>query len=111
MGAIAREAYRQTTLVDCGERMVVGVNAFETEERVPIEITRVDPAEEARQIAKVRALRASRDTRRVHTAIEKVRHAAQENSNVIEPVIEAVHAYVTMGEICDALRQVYGEHR
>lgn len=108
---IAREAYRQTVLVDSGERMVVGVNAFETGEHIPIEITRVDPNEEARQIAKVRALRAGRDSARVHTAIERVRHAARENSNVIEPVIEAVHAYATMGEICDALRQVYGEYR
>lgn len=109
--AIAREAYRQTALVDSGERMVVGVNAFETEEPVSIEVTRSDPGEEARQIAKVVALRAGRDSARARAAIDKVGRAARENVNLIEPIIEAVRAYATMGEICDALRQVYGEFR
>ena len=108
---IAREAYRQARLVDSGERMVVGVNSFETDEPVSIEVSRVDPEEEARQIAKLKSLRAGRDSARIGVVLDQVRCAAQANANVMEPIIEAVHAYATMGEICDVLRQVYGEYR
>lgn len=111
LGLIAKEAYRQSALVDSGERMVVGVNKFQVNETRPVEITRVDRQEEARQAEKVRSLRAQRNSTEVEKGLEGVRQAARAGANVTESVLQAVRAYATMGEICGALREVYGEHR
>ncbi|MCC7413943.1 MAG: methylmalonyl-CoA mutase [Gammaproteobacteria bacterium] len=106
--AIAEEAYRQARLVETGERVVVGVNRFCSEERASIEITRHDPREEQRQIAKLARLRRERDNAAVERGLRLIRAAAADGVNMIEPVLEAVRSYATMGEICDALRDVYG---
>lgn len=109
--AIAEEAYRQAQLTDSGERVVVGVNRYQSDEPARIETTRYDPHEEQRQIAKLARLRQGRDGSAVVHALGRVRDAARADANVLEPVLEAARAYATMGEICDALREVYGEHR
>lgn len=109
--AIAEEAYRQARLIDAGERTVVGVNRYQTDEPPRIETTHYDPREEERQIAKLARLRRERDGVAVARALERVRDAARANVNVMEPVLEAARTYATMGEICDALRDVYGEYR
>lgn len=111
IGHIAKEAYRQSTLVGSGDRTVVGVNKFQMNETIPIEVTRVDRREEARQVEKVRCLRAKRNCAAVEKGLEQVRRAARMGTNVMEPVLQAVGAYATMGEVCNALREVYGEYR
>lgn len=108
---IADEAYRQARLAEAGERVVVGVNRYRTDEPARIETTRYDPREEERQIAGLARLRGERDGAAVARVLDRVRDAAREQVNVIEPVLEAARAYATMGEICDALRAVYGEYR
>lgn len=109
--AIAEEAYRQTRLVESGARTVVGVNCFQTDEDTPILVTRHDPHEEQRQIAKLERLRRDRDNEAVEQSLQRVRAAAADHVNLVDPVLEAVHAYATMGEICNALRDIYGIYR
>ncbi len=106
---IAVEALRQSKLVDSGERVVVGVNRYQMEEDVPIEITGFDTAEEEKQIEKVAALRRERDTAAVERSLQRLRKAAQDDANVMESVLDSVRAYATLGEISDAMREVYGE--
>lgn len=104
---LADAAYEQAKAVESGERIVVGVNKFESPPD-PIEVFTVDPAAEADQIAAVKAVRAGRDERRVATALADVRAAAEVGDNVIEPCVAAVDAYATVGEIVGSLRSVHG---
>ncbi len=114
-GLIQREiqesAYRAQQQVDGGERVVVGVNRFATDDRTDIEVLRIDPAFEARQVQRVAALRASRSDADWTRAIEAVVGAARAQANLVPPIIHAVEARATVGEISDALRSVFGEHR
>jgi len=104
-------AYRSQQAVDAGDRVVVGVNRFVTEERAPAEVHTIDPEMEARQIERVRAVRASRETTRFRRAMDEVSRAAREGDNLVPTVIAAVEARATLGEIADALRSVFGEYR
>ena len=106
---IAEAAFRYQQEVERRERLVVGVNAYQTDEQEAPEILRIDPAIEARQIANVRALRARRDTAAVEAALAALKEdAAAEGRNLMTPIIAAAKADVTMGEMCDALREVWG---
>src|SRR4051794_23282513 len=114
-GLIQREiqesAYRAQQQIDSGERVVVGVNRFTTDERADIEVLRIDPAFEARQVERVTALRSSRSAAEWRGAIEAVVSAAKSGANLVPPVVRAVEARATVGEISDALRSVFGEHK
>ncbi len=114
-GVIQREiqesAYRAQQQLDRGERIVVGVNRFVSDEEVDIEVHRIDPALEARQIERVRAVRAARDEAGWRAALQGVANAARTTDNLVPPIILAVEARATVGEIADALRGVFGEHR
>ena len=76
-----------------------------------IETLRIDPALEQQQVERVRQLRAARDTSRWSAAIDTVRAAARSTDNLVPPIIAAVEARATVGEIADAMREVFGEHR
>jgi methylmalonyl-CoA mutase N-terminal domain/subunit len=92
--------------------VIVGVNRYELDDEQPLEILRIDPALEQKQIARVQALRAMRDTAAVESALGALREtAAVEDKNLMPPIIDAAKAYVTMGEMCDALREVWGVWR
>ena len=106
---IAEACFRYQSEVERGERVVVGVNRYELEDEQPIELLRIDPALEQKQIERVQALRASRDSSAVEAALARLKEdAAHEDRNLMEPIMAASRAYVTMGEMCDALREVWG---
>jgi methylmalonyl-CoA mutase N-terminal domain/subunit len=109
---IAEASFRYQSEVERGERIVVGVNRYELDEEQPIEILRIDPALEQKQIERVRAVRARRDSAAAEAALARLKEdAAHDDRNLMEPILEAARAYVTMGEMCDALREVWGTWR
>ncbi len=110
-GEIARSAYEQQKALEKGELIVVGVNKFRVEERTRVEILKVDPAIEEKQLERLRALRARRDKARVEKALDKIRRVAEEEVNIMPHMLEAVKARATIGEIFGALREIYGEYK
>jgi methylmalonyl-CoA mutase N-terminal domain/subunit len=114
-GLIQREiqesAYRAQQEIDRGERIVVGVNQFGSAQTSGIEVLRIDPDIERRQIDRVRRVRASRDSGEWHSALGAVAQAARDGSNLVPPIVRAVEARATIGEISDTLRGVFGEHK
>jgi methylmalonyl-CoA mutase N-terminal domain/subunit len=114
-GLIQREiqdsAYRAQQKVDGGASIVVGLNQFTTEEGAAIEVLRVDPDVERRQIERVRAVRASRDRAACQAALDRVTSAAKGSDNLVPHVLQAVEDRATLGEIADAMRAVFGEHK
>ncbi|MBT2384834.1 methylmalonyl-CoA mutase [Streptomyces sp. ISL-11] len=109
-GEIERSAYRIAQETDSGERVVVGVNRFQLDEEEPYEPLRVDPAIEAQQVARLERLRAERDRRAVEASLTELRKAAAGTDNVLAPMKEALRARATVGEVCDALREVWGTY-
>jgi methylmalonyl-CoA mutase, N-terminal domain len=109
---IAEAAFRYQREVELGERVIVGVNRYQSEAEPEVEIHRVDPALEAEQAARVQALRARRDSAAAESALASLREAAAtDRRNLMRPIIEAARANVTMGEMCDAFREVWGTWR
>jgi methylmalonyl-CoA mutase N-terminal domain/subunit len=109
---IAEASFRYQSEVERGERVVVGVNRYEQEDERPIEILRIDPALEQKQIERVQAVRDRRDSAAAEAALARLKEDAVRNDrNLMEPIMAASRAYVTMGEMCDALREVWGTWR
>jgi methylmalonyl-CoA mutase N-terminal domain/subunit len=109
---IAEASFRYQSEVEQKQRIVVGVNRYEVDDEQPLEILRIDPALEQKQIDRVQALRARRDSAAVETALGRLKEdAAHEDRNLMPPIVDASRAYVTMGEMCDALREVWGVWR
>jgi methylmalonyl-CoA mutase N-terminal domain/subunit len=114
-GAIQREiqesAYRSQQAIDQGEQVVVGVNRFATDDNAPIQLLQIDAGLERRQASRVRALRAARDPGAWRAALDAVAAAARGRDNLVPPIVTAVEARATVGEIADTLRGVFGEHK
>jgi methylmalonyl-CoA mutase N-terminal domain/subunit len=114
-GFIQREiqdaAYRAQQRIDSGESVVVGVNRYGTDDTATIETMRIDPAVEARQVDRVRRVRATRDPVEWRASIDAVSAAARGADNLVPPIVRAVEAQATVGEISDAMRAVFGEHK
>jgi methylmalonyl-CoA mutase, N-terminal domain len=109
---IAEASFRYQSEVERGERVVVGVNRYEQQDEQPIEILRIDPALEQKQIERVRVVRERRDSAAAEAALARLKEdAAHDDRNLMEPIMDASRAYVTMGEMCDALREVWGTWR
>jgi methylmalonyl-CoA mutase N-terminal domain/subunit len=109
---IAEASYRYQAEVERGERVIVGVNRYQLEEEQQIELLRIDPALETKQIERVKKVRAERDSAAAEAALTRLKEdAAVEGRNLMEPIMDASRAYVTMGEMCDALRDVWGTWR
>jgi methylmalonyl-CoA mutase, N-terminal domain len=110
---IARSAYEFQRQVDSGQRAIVGVNKHVREgEDAPIPTLKIEMETEQAQIERIKAVRGKRDHEQATRALDAVREAVRDDSkNVMPPIIEAVKAYVTLGEICDIFRQELGEHR
>jgi methylmalonyl-CoA mutase N-terminal domain/subunit len=109
---IADASYVYQSEVEAEQRIVVGVNRYQLADEAPIDIHRVDPALEDQQIARVQALKAGRDSAAVEAALTRLKEdAAHDDRNLMPPIVEAAKAYVTMGEMCDALREVWGVWR
>ena len=110
-GEIERSAYRESCEIDSGERVVVGVNRFTVTGEDPYEPLRVDPAIEQQQADRLAVLRASRDSVQVRRRLDELKVAAPGRDNLLYPLREALRARATVGEVCDALREVWGIYR
>jgi methylmalonyl-CoA mutase N-terminal domain/subunit len=108
---IERSAYDVALGIDSGERVVVGLNRYRSESEERYEPLRVDPAIEAEQRERLRALREQRDSAAVERALEALRSAAATDANVLPPMREALRLLATVGEVCGALREVWGVYR
>jgi methylmalonyl-CoA mutase N-terminal domain/subunit len=107
---IEQSAYRFGQSIDSGERVIVGVNKFTAQEQPHFDLFEVPESTTQRQITKVREVRASRDAAAVESALKAVKAAAASEANLMPPIIGAVRAYGTVGEICRALSGVFGEY-
>jgi methylmalonyl-CoA mutase N-terminal domain/subunit len=105
---IEQTAYRTARQIDDGERVVVGVNRYVTEGHEPYEPLRVDPDLEANQAERLAKLRADRDGAAVERHLDALRTAAQGSDSVLVPMKAALRERATVGEVCDALREVWG---
>ena len=110
-GEIRESAYRFQKQVEARETLVVGVNTFEKDEPVSIDVFSVDPGIEKHQVERLRAFRARRDSTKATKALGDVEKVAQSTSNLMPAILAAVEAEATLGEIADRLRSVFGEHR
>ena len=109
---IAEASFRYQSEVEAGQRVIVGVNRYQLEDEAQPELLRIDPALEREQVERVQALRARRDTRAVEQQLARLKEdAAHDDRNLMPTIVEASKAYVTMGEMCDALREVWGTWR
>jgi methylmalonyl-CoA mutase, N-terminal domain len=108
---IERSAYRIAREIDSRERTVVGVNAYVSAQEEPYEPLRVDPAIEAEQAERLGALRARRDNTAVQQRLDDIRKTAAGEGNLLYPLRTALAELATVGEVCDALRDVWGVYR
>jgi methylmalonyl-CoA mutase N-terminal domain/subunit len=108
---IAASAYSYQRAVDSGEQVIVGVNRFTTDDEPSPELLEVGAEVEKRQIARLGRLKQERDNQKVGEVLDRVRDTARSDGNIMPALIDAVKAYATVGEISDALRDVFGEYR
>ena len=104
-------SYQVQRAVESGKKVVVGMNKFRDEATSTPPLQRIDPEGERRQCARVQRVRAERDAAAWQAALRRLEDCARGEANLMPPIIEAVNAYATVGEICDRLRGVWGEHR
>jgi methylmalonyl-CoA mutase, N-terminal domain len=107
---IADAAYRYQEEVDSGQRIVVGVNEYQLENEVPLEILRIAPELERKQIGRVQAVRASRDSTEVESALTSLREAAAGDANLMDPLLDCARAHCSEGEIIESLQRVFGTY-
>jgi methylmalonyl-CoA mutase N-terminal domain/subunit len=109
---IAEASFRYQAEVESKQRIIVGVNRYVLADEPPIEILKVDAALEQEQIDRVRALKARRDSAPVEAALTRLKDvASSDDENLMRPIIDAARVHVTMGEMCDALREIWGVWR
>jgi len=108
---IERSAYDVARQIDAGDRVIVGVNRFGYGGDEAYQPLRVDPAIEQQQAERLAGLRAARDGAEVKRRIDDVRHTAEGTGNLLYPLREALRARATVGEVCDALRDMWGSYR
>jgi methylmalonyl-CoA mutase N-terminal domain/subunit len=109
--AILDEAYQWEQDVNSGERVVVGVNKYRDDDEPNPEYFKVDQTLAGQQREKLERLRSERDSAKAEAALAGLRAAAEGDPNMMPAIIEAVHAYCTLGEICGAMRGVFGEYK
>ncbi|WP_254537497.1 acyl-CoA mutase large subunit family protein [Halomarina litorea] len=103
-------AYDRQEEIENGERVIVGVNEFTTDEEPEEDVQEVDEDDEKRQQERLAGVRERRDESEVEATLDALREAAEGDENVMPYIIDAVKAYATTGEICDAMREVFGEY-
>jgi len=108
---IGESAYRFQREVEQGDRIIVGVNGFKADKDAPIEILKIDEGVAQRQMDRLKQVKQSRDSAAVTAALAKVEAACRGTDNLMPPVLEAVKAYATLGEISDVFRKVWGQYR
>jgi methylmalonyl-CoA mutase, N-terminal domain len=108
---IQNAAYEFQKSVDSREQVLVGVNAFQVELEEPVALQRIDPELERRQVERLRAFRTRRAPAQAAAAVRRVEETARGGDNLMPVIVEAVESDATVGEICDAMRQVFGEYK
>jgi len=108
---IAEAAYRYQKEIDEQQRIIVGVNQYQLEEPVEIPILKIDEKGEQRQIKRLKELRKNRDNMKVQNALQKLKHAAEGEENLMPYILDCVRHYATLGETCNILREVFGEYK
>jgi methylmalonyl-CoA mutase, N-terminal domain len=108
---IQASAYRYQKEIEAQERVVIGVNRFTISGEQPIDLLKMDPATSQRQIERIKEVRLSRSQGAVADALQELRRAAKSDDNLMPHILTAVKAYATLGEICDVLRDVFGEYQ
>jgi methylmalonyl-CoA mutase N-terminal domain/subunit len=108
---IQESAYRAQRAIESGDQVVVGVNRFRDDEVPTPRLQRIDPDGERRQVERVRRVRAERSAATWATAMDRLETVARGAGNLMPPILDAVRAYATVGEISDRLRVAWGEHR
>jgi methylmalonyl-CoA mutase, N-terminal domain len=108
---IQDSAYRAQTAVDSGDAVVVGVNRYTSDALDRVDVFALDPALEEAQAGRARAVRAARDGSRWRGALDAVADAARASDNLVPPIVAAVEAHATVGEIADCLRGIFGEYK
>jgi methylmalonyl-CoA mutase N-terminal domain/subunit len=106
---IADSAYRFQQAVEQRQQVIVGVNGFVATDEPPFEILYIDESAGEQQLARMADVKARRDPQQVSGALEAMRRAASGSDNLMPPILDAVRAYATLGEMCDVLRDVWGE--
>jgi methylmalonyl-CoA mutase N-terminal domain/subunit len=104
-------AYERQQEIEAGERVIVGVNEFRVDEEQHVDIEEVSAAEQEKQADRLAAVRADRDDEAVDASLDAIRDAARGGENLMPHIVAAVKAYATTGEICDAMRDVFGEYQ
>jgi methylmalonyl-CoA mutase N-terminal domain/subunit len=108
---IQDSAYQYQREIEQNERIVVGLNRFQVEEEKPSNLLRVDPAVRVSQVDRLQKLKSERDGEKVKKTLAELKQTAEGHDNLMVPILEAVKAYATLGEICDTLREVFGEYQ
>jgi len=108
---IHRSAVEFQKMVETRDRAIVGINVYAETEEPPIPTLKIDPETERLQVARIRELRAKRPAKEAARRLDDVRRAAEGTDNLVPPIIEAVKAGVTLGEVCDVFRDVFGVYR
>ncbi|OGR31279.1 MAG: methylmalonyl-CoA mutase [Desulfobacca sp. RBG_16_60_12] len=107
---IGASAYRFQREIEKGERIIVGLNRFQTHEDKLTGLLKVDPEVGAKQVARLQELKSSRDNAAVQQALAELKTAAAGSDNLMPPILKAVKALATLGEVCDTLRAIFGEY-
>ncbi len=108
---IAESAYRYQRAVDSKKKIVIGVNKFRDTEKTNIELLKVNPEVEDKQKKRLERLRKNRDGKSVKKSLDEIRRVAENKENLMPIVLDAVKNYVTLGEICNILKDIFGEYR
>jgi methylmalonyl-CoA mutase N-terminal domain/subunit len=108
---IAKSAYRYQRDIESGDKIIVGVNKFQSDEKSDIPVFRVDESIQQGQIDKLNELKLKRDNNKVQACLKALSAVADTNENLMPYVLEAVENYCTLGEIADSLRTVFGEYK
>ena len=108
---IAEAAYRYQQEIDSRERIIVGLNDYVIDEPLTIPILQMDEKGEKRHLERLNRVRRERSARDVAKRLGEIKRAAQGTDNLMPYILEAVRSYATLGEICDVLREVFGEYR
>jgi methylmalonyl-CoA mutase N-terminal domain/subunit len=107
---IANASYEYQHTIETGEQKIVGVNAFVEKNEPPIELLHIDESSQQHQLEKLKKLKARRSNERVTASLEALKRIAEGRENTMPYILDAVRAYTTLGEICDAFRDVFGTY-
>jgi methylmalonyl-CoA mutase N-terminal domain/subunit len=108
---IREASYTYQKEIDNNERMIVGVNKFTTKEEQPIETLKIEPEIEKKQVEKLQAFKKKRDSNGINKALEDLKKTAESGESVLPPIIKALKLYATVGDVCNAMKEVFGEYK